>query len=106
MTRKMTRSEAGKLGGRATLEKYGTNFYKKISKKGGKARVRKASPETMAEIGRKGGYATLNKYGTEFYQKNGSKGGHIVAQDGAHMARIGSKGGKAAVKMMREKRGI
>jgi hypothetical protein len=57
--RKLTRSEAGRKGGKTTLKKYGTEFYQKIGQKGG----------------RKGGQTTKKKYGTKFYQEIGRKGG-------------------------------
>lgn len=57
--KKMTRSEAGHLGGSATYEKYGSEFYQKIGKEGGK----------------KGGTATKERYGREFFKEIGRKGG-------------------------------
>jgi uncharacterized protein len=57
--RKLTRSEAGRKGGKTTLKKYGTEFYQKIGQKGG----------------RKGGQTTKERYGTEFYQEIGRRGG-------------------------------
>lgn len=57
--RKMTRSEAGRKGGKSTLKKYGSEFYQKIGQKGG----------------RKGGQTTKERYGTKFYQEIGRKGG-------------------------------
>jgi general stress protein YciG len=57
--RKLTRSEAGRKGGKTTLKKYGTEFYQKIGQKGG----------------RKGGQTTKERYGTKFYQEIGRRGG-------------------------------
>jgi general stress protein YciG len=57
--KKMTRSEAGKKGGNATMKKHGTEFYQKIGKKGGKI----------------GGATTKERHGTEFFQEIGRKGG-------------------------------
>jgi len=57
--RKLTRSEAGRKGGKTTLKKYGTEFYQQIGQKGG----------------RKGGQTTKERYGTKFYQEIGRKGG-------------------------------
>lgn len=56
---KMSRSEAGKLGGKKTLEKYGNDFFKEIGRKGGE----------------KGGKKTYERYGKNFYEKIGKKGG-------------------------------
>jgi uncharacterized protein len=60
--RKMTKQEAGRLGGAKTREKYGKEHYSRIGEKGGK----------------KGGATTKKRYGTEFYQKIGSKGGQAT----------------------------
>lgn len=57
--RKLTRSEAGRKGGKTTLDRYGPEFYQKIGRKGG----------------RKGGQTTKKRYGTKFYQEIGRKGG-------------------------------
>ncbi|MDI6816705.1 MAG: hypothetical protein QME41_05890 [Actinomycetota bacterium] len=63
---KMTVSEAGRKGGKATSEKYGRQFYEEIGEKGGKIG------------GPKGGRATKEKYGHGFYEKIGHKGGQEV----------------------------
>lgn len=52
---KMTREEAGRLGGVATLQKYGPGFFEKIGGKGGKTVSKNRAH--MAEIGRRGGEA-------------------------------------------------
>lgn len=57
--KKLTRAEAGHLGGKKTMEKYGSEFYQKIGKKGGKL----------------GGTATKERFGIEFYREIGRKGG-------------------------------
>lgn len=56
----MTVSEAGRKGGTAVRNKYGSPFYE--------------------EIGRKGGNAVKKKYGTPFYEEIGHKGGQKVRQ--------------------------
>jgi general stress protein YciG len=56
---KMSRSEAGRKGGKATKERYGEEHFGKIGKIGGK----------------KGGETTKERYGSEFYQKIGRLGG-------------------------------
>ncbi len=57
--RKMTRSEAGRMGGRKTKERYGEEYFGRIGKMGGK----------------KGGETTKDRYGSEFFQKIGRIGG-------------------------------
>ena len=52
---KMTRAEAGRLGGEATSKKFDRSFYE--------------------NIGRKGGITTSENHDTDFYQEIGSKGG-------------------------------
>jgi general stress protein YciG len=63
-------SEAGKLGGKASLEKLGREHFRTIGTKGGATVSR--SREHMAEIGRKGGRA--------------------VSANKEHMAEIGRRG--------------
>jgi general stress protein YciG len=53
---KLTRAEAGRLGGLKTKELYGTAHYREIGKQGGA----------------KGGATTKERYGTEHYRKIGS----------------------------------
>ncbi len=68
--RKLSRAEAGRLGGLRTRELYGTGHYKSIGKQGGA----------------KGGAATKKKYGTEHYRRIGSLRGKRSRQaegDGA-----------------------
>ncbi len=50
---KMSREDAGRLGGEATLEKYGPEFFEDIGREGGEAVSQ--DREHMRRIGRKGG---------------------------------------------------
>jgi general stress protein YciG len=50
----ITVAEAGRRGGRATLENQGPDFFKKIGRKGGR-RTAEMYREVLAEFGRKGG---------------------------------------------------
>lgn len=50
----MSVNEAGRRGGRATLEKRGRNFFSRIGKKGGK-RTAEVHRELLSEFGKKGG---------------------------------------------------
>lgn len=56
---KMSRAEAGRIGGKTTKERYGDEHFGKIGRIGGK----------------KGGETTKRRYGSEFYQKIGRIGG-------------------------------
>jgi hypothetical protein len=58
-SRKMSRAEAGRKGGKTTKERYGEEHFGRIGKIGGK----------------KGGETTKERYGSEFYQKIGRLGG-------------------------------
>lgn len=57
--RKMTRAEAGRLGGQKTRDRYGIDFYRQIGKDGG----------------RLGGSSTRDLYGKEHFARIGAKGG-------------------------------
>jgi uncharacterized protein len=46
--------DAGARGGRTTLERHGTDFYRKIGKKGGR-RTKKLYGDVMREFGKRGG---------------------------------------------------
>jgi uncharacterized protein len=56
---KMTRQEAGHLGGQATARTHNTEFYEEIGRQGGKVSPGnfKNDPERAREAGRKGGLA-------------------------------------------------
>ncbi len=58
-SRKMSRAEAGRKGGRTTKERYGEEHFGRIGRIGGK----------------KGGETTKQRYGTGFYQRIGRIGG-------------------------------
>jgi len=53
-TSEITAKEAGRRGGRATLENQGIEFFKRIGKKGGE-RTKELYGELLSEFGRKGG---------------------------------------------------
>lgn len=59
MTKGNGRAAAGRKGGLTTKQRYGSEFYQEIGRKGGK----------------KGGLTTKRRYGSEFYQRIGRKGG-------------------------------
>jgi len=50
----MSVKEAGRRGGKATLQRYGMDFYREIGKKGGK-RTSELYRELLKEFGKKGG---------------------------------------------------
>jgi hypothetical protein len=62
---KLTRAEAGRLGGLKTRELYGSKHYKDIGKQGGA----------------KGGAVTKQKYGSEHYRRIGSLRGKKTLRD-------------------------
>ena len=72
---KMTREEAGHLGGEATARSHGPEFYSEIGKKGGETTAQSHGPEFYSEIGKKGGETTAQTHGPEFYSEIGKKGG-------------------------------
>jgi general stress protein YciG len=53
--RKMTRQEAGRLGGEKVAREHGPEFYRKIGKKGGKKVAQQKGSDFYREIGKKGG---------------------------------------------------
>jgi len=60
----ITVAEAGRRGGRATLENQGVDFFSRIGKKGGK-RTAQLYADLLREFGRKGGRPrrpTLDQY--------------------------------------------
>lgn len=95
--KEMTVREAGKRGGERVREKYGSNFYAEIGRKGGQVASR--DRQRMAEIGRKGGEKVREKRGSEFYAEIGRRGGEAVRQraeesDPDYYSRIGRQGGR------------
>ena len=53
--RKMTRSEAGRIGGEKVSRERGSEFYREIGRKGGEKVAEQRGSEFFREIGRKGG---------------------------------------------------
>jgi len=56
---KMSKAQAGRLGGNATKSAHGSGYFKKIGAKGG----------------RKGGRSLASKYGSSYMKKIGARGG-------------------------------
>jgi hypothetical protein len=52
--KKLTRAEAGRLGGLRTKEKHGTEHYRRAGAKGAKAVLDRFGKDHMAAIGKKG----------------------------------------------------
>ena len=67
--RKMTREEAGRLGGEATAKSTAANSIRKSAKRR-QSDVQNHSREFYQEIGQKGGEATSRNHNREFYQGN------------------------------------
>jgi hypothetical protein len=61
--KKLTRAEAGRLGGLRTKQRHGTEHFRRAGKLGGKALVDAHGPEHMAQIGRKGFCALAGRIG-------------------------------------------
>lgn len=53
--RKMTRQEAGRIGGQKVSRERGPEFYRQIGKKGGEKVAEQRGSEFYREIGKKGG---------------------------------------------------
>ena len=53
--RKMTRQEAGRIGGEKVARERGPEFYREIGRKGGEKVAKQRGSEFYREIGRKGG---------------------------------------------------
>jgi general stress protein YciG len=52
--RKLTKAEAGRLGGLRTKQRHGPEHFRQAGRKGGRATVATHGAEHMAEIGRRG----------------------------------------------------
>jgi hypothetical protein len=61
-TRKLTKAEAGRLGGMATKQRHGAAHYRAAGKKGAQATLAKHGPEHMRVIGRRGFAAMAEAY--------------------------------------------
>lgn len=72
---KMSREEAGRLGGEATAKNHDKEFYQEIGEKGGDTTSKNHGKDFYQEIGEKGGEATSKNHDKEFYQEIGRKGG-------------------------------
>ena len=59
--RKLTRQEAGRIGGEKVARERGPEFYREIGKKGGEQVAEQRGSEFYREIGRKGGESRGNK---------------------------------------------
>lgn len=59
--RKLTRQEAGRIGGEKVARERGPEFYRAIGKKGGERVAEQRGSEFYREIGRKGGESRGNK---------------------------------------------
>jgi uncharacterized protein len=59
--RKLTRQEAGRIGGKKVARERGPEFYRAIGKKGGERVAEQRGSEFYREIGRKGGESRGNK---------------------------------------------
>jgi general stress protein YciG len=58
---KMTRAEAGRIGGKKVAKERGTEFFREIGKKGGEKVAAQHGSEFFREIGKKGGESRGSK---------------------------------------------
>jgi general stress protein YciG len=76
----MSVREAGKKGGDAVRDRYGSGFYERIGRKGGQVTRERHGQGFYETIGQKGGRVVKEKYGPDFYEEIGHKGGQKVKQ--------------------------
>ncbi len=76
----MSVREAGKKGGDAVRERYGSGFYEQIGRKGGQVTRERHGQGFYEAIGQKGGRVVKERYGADFYEEIGHKGGQKVKQ--------------------------
>ena len=74
----MSVRDAGKKGGDAVRDRYGSGFYEKIGRKGGQVTRERHGQGFYETIGQKGGKVVKEKYGPDFYEQIGHKGGQKV----------------------------
>ena len=63
LERKLTKAEAGRLGGLRTKEKHGTEHFRRAGSLGGKALLQKYGPEHYRKIGKAGFLALAIRIG-------------------------------------------
>src|SRR5688572_33008903 len=61
-------------------DRYGSDFYGEIGRKGGSTTKKKYGPQHYSDIGRRGGQTTAERHGQEFYENIGRKGGQRVRE--------------------------
>ncbi len=59
--RKLTRQEAGRIGGQKVAKERGPEFYRRIGRKGGEKVAAQRGSEFYREIGRRGGESRGNR---------------------------------------------
>jgi len=93
----MTVKEAGRMGGNAVKNKYGSDFFSEIGKKGGRTVSDERGAEFFSAIGRVGGKAVKERFGPDHYLEIGKKGGDAVKEKYGpdYYKEIGKKGGAA-----------
>jgi general stress protein YciG len=62
---KMTREEAGRIGGQKVARERGSEFYRQIGRKGGEKVAEQRGSEFYREIGKKGGESRGRTTGTK-----------------------------------------
>lgn len=61
-------------GGKAVRDKYDSDFFRYIGRKGGRVSAERG-PDYYAELGRKGGKTNFERHGREHMAEIGRKGG-------------------------------
>jgi uncharacterized protein len=97
LKRKLTHSEAGRLGGLKIVEKHGKAYLGELAKAGDKAILEARGREFFQEIGRKGGSTNRVKHGIAHFSDIGQLGGEATKTryGSEHFARIGRIGGSS-----------
>jgi hypothetical protein len=93
--KKLTKAEAGRLGGLKTKQRHGSEHYRRAGQLGAKATLERHGPEHMAEIGKRGFSALAGRIGcyrsrraaVEFLQSQGRIGTHPIEALVAALAR-------------------
>lgn len=76
---KMSREEAGRLGGEATAKNHDKEFYQEIGEKGGEATSKNHGKDFYQEIGEKGGEATSKTMTRNSIRKSDARAAKPVA---------------------------
>lgn len=68
-TQDITTKEAGRMGGKKILEKYGKEHFAKLGQRGGRKTSERHTHEFYESMGRRGGLETARRYGRGHMRK-------------------------------------